>query len=347
MFVRVAAAAWLLLLQLACCARLTAASVTMRLIGSLRLFCATNAAAAQEGETRDGLSFPERAMALHPTGATVLRGSWVRAFPPSATEWDDDEFIHSDFTVQEIEARIPIGAVLLEGAFGSSQQIFSRSVDPDRFVVLYPSSPQLGAYYIAAPAPGWRVELGGALAIGIHESEVIDSACYGTPMYCLSPQPPGPTGEETLGWNAYRRTLDAVVAIPRARVEWDPVPDLALGAEIEIPIYVFHERGEVNAFPQGMIEVAVRGWSAILVGARTQLTSYFTERWRTDRRHELNVTLEPFVRGMLFERAVGGFVEASALFSMGPAYPLIGNPLHSSYFSGGYFGAQLELGVSY
>lgn len=338
------------------CAILTKVPLRQPLLLASLVLAQTRPARAQQPEPSRSMSFPDRAVALRPTGMTWVRGSWVRRFAPDGFGWDDDEFIHADFTMQEVEARVPIGGLLLEAAMGTNQTIHSRHVDLDRGVYVYPNGPTVGAYFIDTPEVGWRYELGGAVAVGIDESVTADDACLypgGPSRGCFGPGAFDQTGNETLGWNAYRRTRYAVVGVPRARVEWDPVSRLVLGAELEMPIYAWYDGRGADLFPQGSIEVAYRDLGASLVGIRTKLTSHAPRYSPLDTGHPtlgLNVTFEPFVRMAFLERDFGGYVRACALLTVGPAYTAFGNALNtaaSSFDGGGYLGAQLDLGVLY
>lgn len=311
-------------------------------------------AAAQGDGATTGLpmDFPERAAALRPTGMTTVRGSWVRRFAPDGFLWDDDEFIHADFTMQEVEVRVPIGGLLLEAVVGTTQHIHSRHRVPDRGVWLYSNAPQLGAFFIDAPDGEWRYEIGGALVAGLDESATVDDACMRVGWGCVPPMHwVDDTGAESLGWDVHRRARDAVVAVTRARAEWAPIPRLVLGAEIELPVYVFYDGGGADFFPQGAVELAYRVLGASLLGLRTRVTSqvprYGGPSPGAD--HELGVTFEPFARLAFIEAGWGGFVRASVLLTIGPGYAFVSDPFDSSsgYDRGGFLGACFDIGALY
>lgn len=310
------------------------------------------ALAAAQREPAGGMDFPDRAGALRPTGAVTLRGSWVRRFAPAGVVWDDDEIIHGDFTMQELEARVPIGGLLLEAVFGSTQRIYSRHAGPDRGVWLYPNAPQLGGYFIDAPDPHWRYELGGAIAVGIDEEVTADDACVRIGTSCARPVTLlDDTGAETLGWDAHRRTRDAVIGIPRARVEWSPISPLLLGAELELPIYAFYDGRGAEVFPQGAVEAAYRFLGASLVGLRTRVTSRAPGARVAPGEvgYYVDVTFEPYARLAFLEPTWGGFVRAAVLLTVGPAYPLVFAPEETGRGpdSGGFLGAMLDVGALY
>lgn len=299
------------------------------------------------------MTFPARAMALRPTGMALLRLGWMsrRSFVSIP---EDDVYVDWDLPFQELEVRVPIGGVLVEAVAGSSQAIGWDRFRDDAGVAVFASNPQLGAYFIDAPAVDWRYELGGAIVIPVDAVSETDAGRVplGPGMFVSATPYDGPTSEERAGWNAHRHRFGAVVGVARARVEYAPFAELILGAQLDLPIHVALD-GSANLFPQGALEVAYRFEELLQVGVRTRLSSYAEQPLpvpggviRNDPHHEIGIALEPFVRLMFLRGEEAMFARFALVTPLGPAYPALGSEVGSTS-SRGYLGVELALGGLY
>lgn len=289
-------------------------------------------ASAQPTSLPEGLEYPDRAMALRPTGLALHRIGWsTMIFHDAAGPMD----VAHQFA-NEQEGRVPIDSLLLEVAAGATLhwiRLPTRSLDPavvprhDDIVVLVTHNVQLGAAFRDAPAPGWRYELGGALTMPSETRTVIDGVddeSSHLPLRNLLDSLPA-----WLGWNAHRHRRDTLSIVAHARLELDPIPELVIGAEVDVPITLAFDREEVDVRPQVALEIAGRFEEVSLAGLRAELTSY----------PDVNVLLEPFVRLTYALGSGAVFVRVGLRLPLGPGYPFATEaPL-------GYVGATLEAGA--
>lgn len=311
------------------------------------LACLAAAPSAEAQAPQGDMTFPARGTALRPTGLAQLRAGWMARYGRLGSVSVAD----SDFSFQELEVRVPLGGVVLEAAVGMSQQILwnAHEMSDDNAVILRAQNPELGAFFSDAPADGWRYELGGSIGFPVDASEVVDALNVDEPGYMpLFRALPVETtpGEERVGWHAHRYRREAVVAVPRAYVEYAPLPELVLAARLEVPVHVVLD-GDVGVYPQGSLAIAYRDEGRRFVGLRTRFTSWGEIPFYGPERMQLGVAMEPFVRVGFLERDFGGFVRLAAVFPIVFAYPLVGIESSSSEATRGYFGGELSIGALY
>lgn len=295
-------------------------------------------ASAQPTSLPEGLDYPDRAMALRPTGLALHRFGWsTMIFHDAAGPMD----VAHQFA-NEQEGRVPIDSLLLEVAAGATLhwiRLPTGSLDPavfprrDDLVVLVAHNVQLGAAFRDAPAPGWRYELGGALTVPSWTVTTIDADDPPPPGSVPSPFPESPIrnllAARATGWNAHRHRRDTLSIVAHARLELDPIPELVIGVEADVPFTVLFETESVDVRPQVALEIAGRFEEVSLAGLRAELTSY----------PDVNVLLEPFVRLTYALGSGAAFVRVGLRLPLGPGYPFATEaPL-------GYVGATLEAGA--
>lgn len=283
-------------------------------------------ASAQPSALPAGLDHPARAMALRPTGMALQRFEWDTIMwnggTSARTSGQHADVMH--YARNEWEARIPYESLLFEIAAGAYVQWM-----PGQLVVLTTNNVELGASFRDAPAPGWRYELGGTVTVPSRTDTTLDSP---PPVPSLYPRLPLRGVLRSLrfgGWNPQRFALSTLALVPHARVEVDPIAELVLGLEVDMPILISYGNGGVEPYPQLALEIAGRFEELCLAGLRTELTSY--EGW--------NVLFEPFVRLAFPFRTTDAFVRLALRVPVGPAYPFVTEaPL-------GYIGGALEGGI--
>lgn len=309
------------------------------------LFVLLEASPAKAQLSSGEMAFPARAGALRPTGMTQLRFGWMTRQAPTPAM--DDTFTDADFLYQELEARVPLGSVVLEAAAGVSQEMGWNNASGDNAALVHAQNPELGAYFCDAPDVAWRYELGGSLAFPLEATAVIDPGLAsdgGGGGFLYPGFRTGPGGEERAGWLARRHVDGAVVGTARAYLELSPVPELVLAALLEVPMFVGLDGG-FDVYPAGSVTVAYRDEELLFVGLETRVSSFSRPAFGAwEPSHNLGVALVPFARMGFLERDEGGFVRIAGVLPLGFSYPLVG--LETSFF-GGYLGGEVSLGALY
>lgn len=277
--------------------------------------------AAAQTSLPTGLDFPDRAMALRPTGMALQRFEWTTLTwnPPPGSPGMSGTL--AKLAANTFEARVPIDSLLLEVAAGGATVWGSGGV------TLASDALEVGAAFRDAPAPGWRYELGGAVAVP-------------SVTYTTQPPPPSRTLYPTVAprdlprqrsaWNPQRLARDTMSVVPHARVEVDPIAEMVLGLEVDVPILVSMMDGHVDVLPQIALEAAARIERSSLVGMRGELTTY----------RGASVLIEPFVRIALPFHRSDAFVRVGVRIPLGPAFPFAigGTPF-------GFIGGAIDAGA--
>jgi hypothetical protein len=289
------------------------------------------AAAPANAQVPEGMDFPDRAVALRPTGMICGRASWeTTVLHPVYGVVTDHAAGHT------FEARIPYGSLLIEVAMSGILSWSWPELD-DPGVLFETGNPELGAAFRDAPAPGWRFEIGGAITIPISQVLVLDSI---EPRFTTGDFPPGSFGVEApmnTDWNLQRRIRNTFTLLARAHGEFDPIPEIVLGLELVLPLYVAAAEQRVFVYPRVALEGAYR-WAFSLVGLRVELAT-FPLSYGFAYSEWIDFLLEPFVRYAFSDIQGTPYLRASLRVPVGPSVPFIGSePV-------GVIGAALEIGT--
>ncbi len=208
--------------------------------------------------------------------------------------------------------------------------------------VLSTNNLELGASFRDAPLPGLRYEIGGAVDVPSRTYARAGTAfSSSTPYHYLYPMLPRRFlyNRRGAGWNPQRFLVSSVAIVPHARIEWDPIREMALGLEVDVPVLVDADNGRFTVLPQVAIEVAGRFEGACLAGVRAELTTSPARGFPGQ--GGVSVSAEPFLRLALPVERTNVFVRLGLRVPFGPAYPFIAShPI-------GFIGGTLAAGALY
>jgi hypothetical protein len=280
--------------------------------------------------------FPDRAIALRPTGMAESSATWgmYRDGIP------EREYFEEHLLVASFDARVPIDSLVLEvsvvDAFywirldedgGSEEGAYNRF-----------GNPRFGASWHEHEA-GWRLELGGAVNVPYLFGQTLDPWIASTAVGTLTFEP----GRRQLeryrgGWNAFQLAADRFALVAHGRFEVDVDPQVVLATELDLPVVIELDSSDATFSPQLALEASFRFLGFSHAGLRAQAV-VVRDAWG----YGLTTLVEAFLRLVIMHQHVATTFRLGVSSNLGPAQ--VASFTSRSFTDAGLFGVTLGAGA--